>query len=342
MPRKNLPPFVARHREKFRGWAVIGGVRRFGPSRATAAEAHRDALTMRGAGEAMTWGGTLEQRVEEWIAGRQVAADTVTFWRGKLKTVYTVLPPSMPLDRVTPAVLGEFVRAAKDRGLSPRTIQHCRRVLHTFFAWAVRRGLVQASPVAAVDWPRVRETMPDVLNEVELASCLSRITDPWAADLAVFMAYTGLRRAEVARLQVGAVDLGERVLWVEGKARDQAHPLPDDAVAAATRLVEAAGDREHLVPGVSEGARRSKVAETFRLWQRRLKEPRWHPHTLRHSVATIMLRRGVSPATVQRFLRHASYAMTQRYVHLVESDLRAATTRLRLLGDDPLSHGLPG
>jgi len=84
------------------------------------------------------------------------------------------------------------------------------------------------------------------------------------------------------------------------------------------------------------------VAETFRLWQRRLKEPRWHPHTLRHSVATIMLRRGVSPATVQRFLRHASYAMTQRYVHLVESDLRAATTRLRLLGDDPISHGLPG
>ena len=340
MARRNLPPYVARTRDRFRGWAVIGGVRRYGPSRATAAEAHRDAVTMRGASDVPSWGGTFGQRVEEWIAGRQVAADTVTFYRGKLKVVYRVLPETMPVERITPAVLGEFVRSAQAEGLAPRTIQHCRRVLHTFFAWCVRRGIVQANPVAAVDWPRVRDTMPDVLTEVELMRCLSSITDPWAADLAVVMSYTGLRRAEMARLRVAAVDLGDGRLWITGKARDQAHPIPDDAQQAASRLLKAAGDGEYVVPGGSELARRHKIADTFRLWQRRLKEPRWHPHTLRHSVATIMLRRGTDPATVQRFLRHSSYAMTQRYVHLVEADLRAATGRLRLLPDPPnVSHG---
>jgi integrase len=193
---------------------------------------------------------------------------------------------------------------------------------------------VRDNPVSLVDWPRAENTEPEALNEVELVSLLQRITDPWAAALAMFIAYTGLRRAEVARLAVADVDVTNAVLWVRGKARSQSHPLPADAVAAAQLLIARADGSEFLIPGGTDASRRGRVAETFRTWQRELKEPRWHPHTLRHSVATIMLRKGVSPAIVQRFLRHASYAMTQRYVHMVEDDLRGATTKLRLLGGD--------
>jgi site-specific recombinase XerD len=43
---------------------------------------------------------------------------------------------------------------------------------------------------------------------------------------------------------------------------------------------------------------------------------------------------------VQRFLRHSSYAMTQRYVHMVEQDLRAGIGVLQLVPKDvaPADH----
>jgi integrase/recombinase XerD len=239
----------------------------------------------------------------------------------------------MPIERVTPAVLREFVREALARKLSGRTIQHCRRSLNTFFTWLRRRGVVRDNPVAMVEWPRAENTKPEALNEAELNSCLQRIADPWAAALARFLAYTGLRRAEMARLTVDAVDLVNGVLWVRGKVGSLCHPVPAEALDVAKVLLEHAKG-EFVVPGGTDKSRRSRIAETFRHWQRQLQEPRWHPHTLRHSVATIMIRKGVSPSVVQRFLRHASHAMTQHYIQMVGDDLRGATTKLRLFGGD--------
>ncbi len=323
---------------------MIAGKRRFGPVRDDALAAHRDAIHMRGFDEGPAWGGTFESRTEEWLQAikDRLTPDTLEYYRGKLKAIWRTIPKSIALERVSAAALSEFVRAARaEHDLSARTIQHCRRVLNTFFAWCVRRNLVSANPVQAVAWPKPQDTPPDVLNEVELAGMLARITDPWAADLAVAMAYTGLRRGEVARLELRDIDLDGDRLWVRGKARAQAHPIPADALPAVRRLVAAAGEREFLIPGPHDKARRSKIAETFRTWQRKLGDTRWHPHTLRHSVATIMLRKGVAAPTVQRFLRHSSFAMTQRYVHLVEADVHAAAQRLRLVPtvDDAAKHG---
>jgi site-specific recombinase XerD len=345
MPKKNLPPYVQvlwADREKkrprgYRGWWQVEGRRCFGPTRPDAMAAHADAMRGRQLGRDLPpVGGTIGTLSDEWLQAiaTRLAPDTLDYYRSRLSNVFRTIPKTVPIERVTPAILREFVREATDKHrLSGRTVQHCRRALNTFFGWLRRRGIVKENPVPLIDWPRAENTEPEALNEVELVSCLQRITDPWAAALAMFIAYTGLRRAEVARLTVDAVDIASGVLWVRGKARSQSHPLPADAIDAARVLVAKAG-AEFVIPGSTDKARRGRIAETFRHWQRELKEPRWHPHTLRHSVATIMLRKGVSPAIVQRFLRHASYAMTQRYVHMVEDDLRGATAKLRLLGGD--------
>ena len=320
---------------------MVGGKRMFGPTRDTADKAHKDALKMRGARDVPVWGGAFETRADEWLADRAgtVAADTVAFYKGKLKNLYRTIPKTMPVDRITPAVIREFIREARQKhGLGARTIQHCRRTLNALFIWMQRRGFLHDNPCTLVDWPKPEDTQPDVLNEAELMSCLARITDTWAADLAVFIAYTGLRRAEMARLKVG--DVGDGALWIHGKARSESHPIDGDAVPAQRRLLARASGREFVVPGETDKGRREKIADTFRTWQRKLKEPRWHPHALRHSVATIMIRKGISPAVVQRFLRHSSYAMTQRYVSMVADDMRAATSSLRLLGgESEAKHG---
>lgn len=46
------------------------------------------------------------------------------------------------------------------------------------------------------------------------------------------------------------------------------------------------------------------------------------PYSLRYSFATWSLHNGMDTITLQRILGHADIGMTQRYVHLVEEDLK--------------------
>jgi len=52
------------------------------------------------------------------------------------------------------------------------------------------------------------------------------------------------------------------------------------------------------------------------------------PHTLRHSLATDLLRRGVDVRVVQEFLGHRSIASTQIYTHVTNTQLKNIHTKL--------------
>jgi integrase/recombinase XerC len=335
--RKKIPPYVQRVGKRFRAWAMLGGKRVFGPCRDLPQDAHADALRMRSTRDFPVFGGTFGVRSEEWLdeIASSVAPDTVEFYRSHLRSVQRTIPPTIQLGKVTPPVLRVFIGEAAKRGLGARSIQHAKRVMHNFCNWCMKRGFLLTNPVAAVEWPKVSETQPDVMTSDELTGLLARVQEPWARSLMLFLAYTGLRRAEMARLRVQDVDRAQASIWVQGKARAQAHPIPADALPALDLLLVGAGPEDYVIPGSTERSRRNRIAETFRFWQKKLEEPRLHPHALRHSVATILLRQGVGAATVQRFLRHSSFAMTQRYVHLVESDLRQATAGLSITGIGP-------
>lgn len=348
MSKRRLPPYVQRVRTKsgvrYRGWATLPDGRRwYGPRRLTPQEAHADAVRVRGAPAIPDFGGDVETRAKQWLeaAATTLTPATIEFYQGKLATIYRTIPKTLPLERVTPAVLRQFVTEAQEAELSACTIQHCRRTLNRLFVWCTRRGFAANNPVSMLDWPRPRQHRPDVFTEPELRGLLASIVDPFAHDLAVFLAYSSLRRSEAARCELHHIDRENGVLWIRGKTGDEHHLLTKEASESSERLAEGR-DGPFLIAGATEAARCERIAETFRTWQRKLKEPRFHPHALRHSVATIMLRNGASPATVQRFLRHKSYAMTQRYVHMVAEDVRGAMGTLRLVGgaeDEKAAHG---
>ena len=64
-----------------------------------------------------------------------------------------------------------------------------------------------------------------------------------------------------------------------------------------------------------------------------------HPHKLRHTYATTLMRAGMSLRDVQLLLGHASLATTAIYTHVDEEDLAA---RLRLRMASPAQPELPG
>jgi len=52
-----------------------------------------------------------------------------------------------------------------------------------------------------------------------------------------------------------------------------------------------------------------------------------HPHTLRHSFATDLLRNNANPRYVQALLGHSSLETTQMYMSVVDNDLKSVYER---------------
>ncbi len=149
-------------------------------------------------------------------------------------------------------------------------------------------------------------------------------------------AATGLRRSELARLAVGDLYLGERPPFlrvVGGKGgRDRSVPLAPDVAARLGKFTwgrPAAATVFGLTPG--------QVSGIVKSWAERAGLPHLHVHSLRHYVATTLLRRGVNPGAVQRLLGHEQLATTMRYCHVSGDDLADAVAALGATpgGEDP-------
>ena len=195
--------------------------------------------------------------------------------------------------------------------------------------------LSKIHPVPSVEKPRRRrrQRLPDFLREDELARLFAAGEAAWRKTpqpawrrarrrdwLMVLTAYyAGLRVAELANLRVDDIDLAGKLLFVrQGKgSKDGTVPI---AGKLAGPLREWIGDRTNGV--LFPDPRGGHIDHTwFRDRLRGLAKRagivrRVHPHILRHSCATHLLRRGASVYEVQRFLRHSSLSSTSVYLHL--------------------------
>lgn len=141
----------------------------------------------------------------------------------------------------------------------------------------------------------------------------------------------GFRVSELCNLQVPELDLGERTaLVLHGKGdKDRVVPLAANLIPGLAAWLgnRAAG---YVFPG--PGGRRLNP-RTFQLRLKRLATfagiaRRIHPHVLRHTCATALLRRGANIRQVQTILGHESISTTERYTHVEVSELRGAVDRL--------------
>ena len=143
----------------------------------------------------------------------------------------------------------------------------------------------------------------------------------------------GLRVSEAVGLDVGAVDLDDRLVRCMGKGgKERIVPIGRSA-ADAMRLYVARGrpylDRRHRSELFlnAKGGPLTRAGAFFIL--RRLAEKagsrsrqRVHPHLLRHSFATHLLEGGADLRSVQEMLGHADLATTELYTHVTDKRRR--------------------
>jgi site-specific recombinase XerD len=237
-----------------------------------------------------------------------------------------------------------FIRATAAR-LSRESLQHAVAYVRSFLRFLAGRNTVDSGLAAAIDTPRVYrgERLPSALAWTTVQAFLGAIdrsTSMGRRDHTMFllMATYGLRASEVAALRLDDIDWrAGRICVSRPKIRTPLElPLTDEVGAALIDYLRHARPqvlcREVFVrlrlPVGRIGS--TTVSEAFRTWARRGALPTGcgGPHCLRHSLATYLLREGISLKAIGDLLGHRSTESTCVYLRLQVEDLRDAALPL--------------
>jgi len=266
-------------------------------------------------------------------------------------------------DALDRSAIRSFLATLHAIGQSRATAARKLAAMRTFLRYLRREELIADDPSALIPTPKREVRMPTHLSEEEMHRLLdspsgeSPLGRRDRAILELFYA-SGLRRSELAALDLDDVSLSARMVRVLGKGGKQ-RLVPFNTTAAST-IRSYLKDRELLVrsgsPGVRDddpvrrddagadrraknaarAARRQAVFVNYRgarltvrsidrlvqrhmaAWSTRLGVS---PHALRHSFATHLLQRGADLRAIQELLGHARLSTTQRYTHVNAAQL---------------------
>lgn len=225
-------------------------------------------------------------------------------------------------------------------GLARSTVRLRFSALRSFYRYLVLRRGLAASPVAAIQLPKVERKLPVVLSARQIDELLAlpqklplpKNTPPWvplrdSAILELFYS-CGLRLSELRSIEVKNIDFVDETLRVIGKgSKERLVPIGSPALEAIRRYMREASIASGPLFLSKRGTRitQQSIDLLLRKYLKHSSIPfAISPHKLRHSFATHMLDAGADLRSVQAMLGHASLSTTQIYTHVTKERLRDA------------------
>ena len=215
--------------------------------------------------------------------------------------------------------------------------------VRAFFKWAVRNDHLASNPASELELPRVEHRLPKpalTIGEAEQVLAVPDVmTTAGLRDRAIIETFygTGIRRAELAHLNLRDLDVERRTLTVrQGKGRkDRMIPIGQRALAWIDRYLTEV--RPRLAGADDDGTVFLTVDGTPFSLDRLTQLVRDHVtasgvgkqgacHLFRHTLATLMLEGGADIRYIQAMLGHAELSTTQIYTQVSIRALQAVHT----------------
>ena len=252
-----------------------------------------------------------------------------------------VAPEALDPKMVSDADIKAWMISLLDAGESPRTVRRKLSSLRSFWRFLLRIGYVEKDVTRGVIAPKTDKPLPVFFKDREMQD--AEQTMEWANDyrsirdsLVIDILYqTGMRRAELAGLKDGDIDLSRMEVRVFGKRRKERIVPFGEALAERIRTYQQSRNDEFgltTAPAqpliLDMHGRAATVNTIYKIVRARMGEvsslKKHSPHVLRHTFATQLLNNGADINTIKTLLGHANLAATQIYTHTTFDQLRNA------------------
>lgn len=221
-------------------------------------------------------------------------------------------------------MIDNFIDTLSLKNYKPKTIKNKIVVIRSFIKFLYSKNLIDIRP-EAIEIPRTVEVEANFLSEEEQSALINSAKNLRDKALIMTILSSGLRASEILNLKED--DLYRRSLIVsrgkggkprvtfidpmtEKSIREYHHKREVDSVFVFTNSFGKPLSRQYLSRMISETALRAGIKK------------RVSAHTLRHSFATNMLRKGARIEDVQPLMGHSNISTTRLYMHFTNEYLR--------------------
>ena len=224
---------------------------------------------------------------------------------------------------------------APEYGISAASRARKLSAIKSFYKYlTVRTKLLQDNPVADLEYPKLRKSLPKYLTMEQSAALLQAVSGPNSKrDYAILMLFLncGIRRSELVGLNLS--DVYEDRIRVIGKGNKERIVYFGTPCRKALDVYLAERNKKILSDNRalfgSRNGNRISVEAVHRLVKKALLQAgldstQFSAHKLRHTAATMMLSGGVDVKTVQEVLGHENLNTTQIYTHIENTELKIA------------------
>ena len=244
------------------------------------------------------------QQFQTWLGG--VDADLDTFGRVDVQ---------------------QYIDYLASKKKSASTINKVFSAIKKFAKWDNRPETVE--DISVVKAPDIKKQAPEGLSKVErnrLLRELDRAGNKRDYAITVTLLMTGLRASELVSLDKSDTTISERKgsVKVVGKGRkERVIPLNAEARRAITKYLEERSDSHPALFVSNRGERISVRSVQFLLGKHGV-----HPHQLRHTFITGLVRANEDISVIQSLSGHSSADMILRYSQPTEEDKQRAVDNM--------------
>lgn len=247
------------------------------------------------------------------------------------------------LNEISTDDLEDMKSELSKEGLAPATVKHClvlfRQMYNKAFIWSKGKDKLYdgANPIKGVKLPTVQNQRERFLTYEEADLLLNELKERSKTlhDMSLLSLHCGLRASEIFKLKGHDLDFQNEIITildskntrpkkvymtgaVKEMLRKRIPATPDNYI-----FIQRSEDRYNEIPKLYR-----EIAD--KLFNKGVKDPRQRVtfHTLRHTFASWLALQGESLFTIRELLGHKSFAMTQRYAHLIPDEKRRAAKML--------------
>ena len=242
------------------------------------------------------------------------------------------------INEITSFDLEKMKSELTKEGLAPATVKHClvlfRQMINKGIVWKLFDGI---NPVKGVKLPTVQNQRERFLSYEEADLLLNELEKRSEVlhDMALLSLHCGLRAGEIFKLKGHDVDFQNDVITIldTKNTRPKRSYMTGVVKEMLRKRIPATPDKNIFMQRSGDGY--NEIPKLYReiadkLFNKGIEDPRQRVtfHTLRHTFASWLALQGESLFTIRELLGHKSFAMTQRYAHLVPDEKRRAAVML--------------
>jgi integrase/recombinase XerC len=236
----------------------------------------------------------------------------------------------IPLSQIDKRSIRHYLAELAQGAISKKSLLRRLSALRSFFKYLMKERMIAANPMEEIERPKGEKKIPYFLSYDQVERLFAH------PDLQTYLGLrdrtmmeilysSGLRVSELASLNRKDVDLKGRTMRVKGKGKkERILPITQNGVQWIVRYLE--HPERHFIEKdgealfINKWGTRMSVRSIDRNFAAYLKKSglsgKITPHTIRHTIATHWLERGMDLKTIQTLLGHSSLATTTIYTQV--------------------------